>query len=172
MHTFSNSETPTVYEIVSLPKHKNVRLLEDNHELAARFAALGCSPKEFFRVDIGDIELDGWMIKPAGFDPTQKYPVIFFVYGEPWQSTVQNSWSGGDLWSRFLAQQGYVVMSVDPRGTATPRGHEWRKCVYGKIGILKTMLQPSPDSCRPTASWTLTASASGDGAAAARPLHT
>ena len=136
MHTFSNSETPTVYEIVTLPRHKTVRVLEDNHELAEKFAALELNPKEFFRVDIGEVVLDGWMIKPAGFDPSQKYPVIFYIYGEPWQSTVQNSWGGGDLWSRFLAQQGYVVMSVDPRGTATPRGHEWRKCVHGKIGIL------------------------------------
>lgn len=113
MHSFSNTETPTVYEIVTLPRHKSVRLLEDNHELAARFAALNPSPKEFFKVDIGDIVLDGWMIRPAGFDPAKKYPVIFYIYGEPWQSTVQNSWSGGDLWSRFLAQEGYVVMSID-----------------------------------------------------------
>ena len=136
MHTFSNSETPSVYEIVSLPKHKSVRVLEDNHELAARFTAVNPGPKEFFKVDIGDVVLDGWMIKPAGFDSTQKYPVIFYIYGEPWQSTVQNTWSGGDLWSRFLAQEGYIVMSIDPRGVATPRGRQWRKCVHGKIGIL------------------------------------
>ena len=136
MHTFSNSETPTVYEIVTLPGHKTVRTLEDNHELAERFAAVNPGAKEFFRVDIGDVVLDGWMIKPTGFDSTAKYPVIFYIYGEPWQSTVQNSWSGGDLWSRFLAQEGYIVMSIDPRGVATPRGREWRKCVYGKVGII------------------------------------
>ena len=136
MHTFSNSETPTVYEIVTLPGHKTVRTLEDNHELAERFAAVNPGAKEFFRVDIGDVVLDGWMIKPADFDSTAKYPVIFYIYGEPWQSTVQNSWSGGDLWSRFLAQEGYIVMSIDPRGVATPRGREWRKCVYGKVGII------------------------------------
>ena len=136
MHTFSNSETPTVYEIVTLPGHKTVRTLEDNHELAERFAAVNPGAKEFFRVDIGDVALDGWMIKPTGFDSTAKYPVIFYIYGEPWQSTVQNSWSGGDLWSRFLAQEGYIVMSIDPRGVATPRGRQWRKCVYGKVGII------------------------------------
>lgn len=136
MHTFSNSETPTVYEIVTLPGHKTVRTLEDNHELAERFAAVNPGAKEFFRVDIGDVALDGWMIKPADFDSTAKYPVIFYIYGEPWQSTVQNSWSGGDLWSRFLAQEGYIVMSIDPRGVATPRGRQWRKCVYGKVGII------------------------------------
>ena len=136
MHTFSNSETPTAYEIVTLPGHKTVRTLEDNHELAERFAAVNPGAKEFFRVDIGDVVLDGWMIKPTGFDSTAKYPVIFYIYGEPWQSTVQNSWSGGDLWSRFLAQEGYIVMSIDPRGVATPRGRQWRKCVYGKVGII------------------------------------
>ena len=136
MHTFSNSETPTTYEIVTLPGHKTVRSLEDNSALAGKFAALSCNPKEFIKVDIGDIVLDAWMIKPADFDPTKKYPVIFYIYGEPWQSTVQNSWSGGDLWSRFLAQEGFIVMSIDPRGVATPRGREWRKCVYGKVGII------------------------------------
>lgn len=136
IHTFSNSETPTRYELVSLPSHKTVRILEDNSALAEKYAALGLQEKEFFRVDIGYIELDAWMIKPSDFDPGKKYPVIFYIYGEPWNSTVQNSWSGGDLWSRFLAEQGYIVMSIDPRGTNTPRGREWRKCVYGKIGII------------------------------------
>lgn len=136
MHSFSNTETPTVYEIVTLPGHKSVRILEDNRGLADKFAALDLNPMEFFKVDIGDIVLDGWMIKPEGFDPEQKYPVIFYIYGEPWGSTVQNSWSGGNLWSRYLAQEGFVVMSIDPRGVNTPRGHEWRKCIYGKIGVL------------------------------------
>ena len=67
MHTFSNSETPTAYEIVTLPGHKTIRTLEDNHELADRFAAVNPGPKEFFKVDIGDVVLDGWMIKPADF---------------------------------------------------------------------------------------------------------
>ena len=66
MHTFSNSETPTVYEIVTLPRHKTVRVLEDNHELAAKFAALELNPKEFFRVDIGEVVLDGWISEISG----------------------------------------------------------------------------------------------------------
>lgn len=136
MHSFSSSETPTKYEIVTLPGHKTVRMLEDNSELAAKIADLKLNPKEFIKVDIGDIVLDAWMIKPSGFDSTKKYPVIFYIYGEPWSSTVQNSWSRGDLWSRYLAQEGYVVMSIDPRGVNTPRGREWRKCIYGKVGIL------------------------------------
>ncbi|HIZ86150.1 MAG TPA: S9 family peptidase [Candidatus Coprenecus stercoravium] len=136
MHTFSNSETPTVYEIITLPDHKTVRILEDNHELAWKFAAADPAPMEFFKVDIGDIILDGWMIRPPHFDSTAKYPVIFYIYGEPAGSTVQNAWLGGELWGRYLAQEGYVVMSIDVRGAKTPRGRQWRKSIHGKIGIL------------------------------------
>ncbi len=136
MHTFSNSETPNRYELISLPKHKSIRVLQDNAELAQRFAALGLSPKEFFRVDIGEVVLDGWMIKPRDFDSTKIYPVIYYIYGEPASPTVQNSWTRGEWWSRFLAEQGYIVMSIDPRGVTIPRGREWRKSIYGKVGDL------------------------------------
>ncbi len=136
MHTFSSSEVPNRHELISLPKHKSVRVLQDNAELAGRLAALEISPKEFFRVDIGDEILDGWMIKPSDFDSTKIYPVIYFVYGEPASSTVQNKWSRGEWWSRFLAEQGYIVVSIDPRGITIPRGREWRKSIYGKVGDL------------------------------------
>jgi len=110
--------------------------MEDNQTIKAKQARLGLSPKEFFRVDIGEEELDAWMIKPGNFDPSHKYPVIFFVYGEPAGSTVQDSWGGGDLWHQYLATQGYVIISVDNRGTAVPRGRAWRKSIYEQIGIL------------------------------------
>ncbi|MCK7530494.1 MAG: prolyl oligopeptidase family serine peptidase [Marinilabiliales bacterium] len=101
------------------------------------YTSLKISPKEFFTVDIGDsVILYCSMIKPYDFDPSKKYPVIFLVYGEPAGSTVQNSFGGGDLWHQFLAQQGYIIMSVDNRGTAMFRGREWRKCIYGQIGIM------------------------------------
>jgi dipeptidyl-peptidase-4 len=103
------------------------------------YGSLQISPKEFFTLDIGDGEtLWCSMIKPFDFDPGKKYPVIFHVYGEPASSTVQNSFGGGDLWHQFLAQQGYIIMSVDNRGTAMFRGREWRKSIYGQIGILAT----------------------------------
>jgi dipeptidyl-peptidase-4 len=78
------------------------------------------------------------MITPANFEPEKKYPIIFYVYGEPAGSTVQDAWQGGDLWHHYLAQQGYVVVSIDNRGTRTPRGRDWRKSIYGQIGILAT----------------------------------
>lgn len=138
IHTYENVSTPKQYELISLPNHKTIRMLEDNREAAEKWNALSLNPKEFITVDIGEVVLDAWMIKPPGFDPAKKYPVIFYVYGEPAGSTVQNNWSGGDLWHQYLAQQGYVVMSIDPRGTKTPRGRAWRKSIYEKIGIVAT----------------------------------
>jgi len=76
------------------------------------------------------------MIKPVDFDPNKKYPVIVYVYGEPAGATVQNKWDRYDLWHQYMAQHGYVVVSIDPRGTKTPRGREWRKSIYEKIGIV------------------------------------
>ena len=117
IHTFSNASTPNSIDLVSLPGHKSIRVLQNNDELKQKFAELKINMKEFFKVDIGDgIELYGWMIKPINFDPTKKYPVIFEIYGEPAGSTVQNAFEGGDLWHQFLAQQGYLIMSVDNRG--------------------------------------------------------
>ena len=136
IHTFNNAVTPPRISLVSLPTHRVTRLLEDNAASKQKFDQLGLNPKEFFKVDIGEVVLDAWMIKPIGFDPAKKYPVIFYVYGEPAGTTVQDSWGGGDLWHQYLAQLGYIVVSVDNRGTKVPRGAEFRKCIYRQIGIL------------------------------------
>lgn len=134
VHTFSNARTPSVIDMVSFPKHQSVRILEDNHEARERYASLGLNPKEFVKVTSGDLELDAWMIKPVNFDSTKKYPVIVEVYGEPASSTVQDVWGGGDLWNQYLANLGYIVVSIDNRGANAPRGREWRKCIYGEVG--------------------------------------
>jgi dipeptidyl-peptidase-4 len=136
IHTFNNTSTPDRISLVSLPQHQEIRVLEDNHELKKRIVGLGLQPKEFFKVDIGGVQLDAWMIKPADFDPSRKYPIIFYVYGEPAASTVQDNWEGGDLWHQYLSQKGYIVISVDNRGTKVPRGRAWRKSIYGQIGLL------------------------------------
>jgi dipeptidyl-peptidase-4 len=82
------------------------------------------------------------MIKPPDFDPNKRYPVLFYVYGEPAGQTVLDQWGGFNLmWHMMLAQQGYVVMSVDNRGTPAPRGRAWRKIVYRKIGIISSQDQ-------------------------------
>ena len=74
------------------------------------------------------------MIKPMNFDPSKKYPVIIEVYGEPASSTVQDVWGNGDTWNQYMANQGYIIISIDNRGANVPRGREWRKCIYGEVG--------------------------------------
>lgn len=141
IHTFQNTTTPPVYSLVSLPAHDKVRVLEENQELKAKHSKLGLNPKEFIKVDIGDVVLDAWMIKPKDFDSSKKYPLLAYVYGEPASSTVQDNWADGDLWHHYMAGLGYVVVSIDNRGTKTPRGREWRKSIYGQIGILASFDQ-------------------------------
>lgn len=138
VHTFSSFDTPPLSEIVSLPDHKRVKLLSDNEELKKKLDKLKKAPAEFFQVDIGDgTKLDGWCIKPPKLKKGRRYPLLFYVYGEPAGQTVLNRYMGRNyLWYLMLAQQGYVVMSVDNRGTPAPRGREWRKSIYRQVGIL------------------------------------
>lgn len=136
VHSFSNAQTPPVAEILSFPGHKAVRTLVTNERARAEYAALGLRPKQFLKVKSDTLQLDAWMILPADFDSTKKYPMIVDVYGEPANSTVQDVWGGGDLWHQYLAQLGYVVVSIDNRGAAAPRGRAWRKCIYGEVGTL------------------------------------
>ncbi len=134
VHTFSNAATPPYIEMVSLPSHKTLSVIADNAKAREQYRALGLNAKEFVKTASGDLELDAWMIKPVNFDPAKKYPVIIDVYGEPAGSTVQDVWQGGDFWHQYLANQGYIVVSIENRGAAAPRGREWRKCIYGEVG--------------------------------------
>ncbi|MGY3052987.1 dipeptidyl-peptidase-4 [Pedobacter sp. UYEF25] len=141
IYTYQNATTPPAISLVHLPDHKNIRSLEDNSALKDNYDALKLNPKEFVKVDIGDVKLDAWMIKPKNFDANKKYPILFYVYGEPAGSTVQDDWEGGALWDQYMANQGYIVMSIDNRGTKTPRGKAWRNSIYGQIGILASQDQ-------------------------------
>jgi len=137
-HTYSAFGTPPVIELVSLPDHRVVRTIVDNAKLRATVAAIKKRPSEFFRIDIGDgVELDGWCIKPPDFDAKKRYPLLVHVYGEPAGQTVLDQWGVGQyFWHLMLAQQGYIIVSVDNRGTPAPRGRAWRKSIYRQIGIL------------------------------------
>ena len=148
IHTYSSHNRVPLTDVVQLPQHKSVRTMFDNKELQERIAKLKPVEQEFFRVAVKDgnedegAELDGWMLKPPGFDPKKHYPVLFHVYGEPWGQTVLDAWSGGQMmWHKMLAQQGYVVMSVDNRGTPAPRGRAWRKSIYRRMGIRNSLDQ-------------------------------
>jgi dipeptidyl-peptidase-4 len=137
-HTWSTFGAPPMTELIRLPKGEVIRTLAANKGLHAKVEALKRRPAEFFKLDIGGgVQVDGWRILPPDFDPTKKYPLFIYVYGEPAGQTVQDNWGGsGYLWHLMLAQQGYIVASFDNRGTPAPRGRAWRKSIYRQIGIL------------------------------------
>ncbi len=139
-HISSQFASPPYTTLVSLPEHKQLRILEDNEKLRVAFEELKQPQMEFFRLKIeDDLLLDGWCIKPPYFNPQEKYPLLFHVYGEPAGQTVLDSWGRkAKLWHLMLAQHGYLVMSVDNRGTPAPRGRHWRKGVYRQVGIITT----------------------------------
>jgi dipeptidyl-peptidase-4 len=143
VHTWSRFGVPPTIELVRLPSHEVVRTLVDNAPLKARLATVPRGPAEFFRVDGGSgYPLDGWMIKPPAFDSTRKYPVLFYVYGEPADQTVRDAWEGPTyMWHLMLAQRGYIVVSIDNSGTASPRGRFFRKRIYGQVGVLASREQ-------------------------------
>jgi dipeptidyl-peptidase-4 len=126
--------------VISLPDHQVRRPLVENAGLHRAVGRLQRGKQEFVRVPIGDgVELDGHLMYPPDFDPSRKYPVLFHVYGEPAGQTVTDSWGGRNyLWHLMLTQQGYIVASVDNRGTPSLRGRAWRKSIYSKIGILNS----------------------------------
>jgi dipeptidyl-peptidase-4 len=134
-HTWSTFDKPLVTDLVDLPAHRSVRVLEDNAAAAARVKPLIPRPTEFHKLDIGGgVVMDSWMIKPRAFDPTKKYPVFVFVYGEPAGQTVLDDWRGGQGFSLFHR----AVASIDNRGTPAPKGAAWRKAVFGSLGPLST----------------------------------
>jgi dipeptidyl-peptidase-4 len=140
VRSYSSFGVPAKFEVVDLANKSTVRAMEDNAALQAKIGALKKAPHEFFRIDIGGgVTLDGWMIKPPDFDAGKKYPVLFFAYGEPAGQTVIDTWSGNDyFWYRMLANQGYIIASVDNRGTPAPRGRAWRKSIYKKNGVINS----------------------------------
>lgn len=140
IHNYSSFGNAPKFEIVNITNKTVARVMEDNAELQAKLDKLKKGPQEFFRIDIGEgVTLDGWMMKPPGFDPNKKYPVLFYVYGEPAGQTVIDLWDGFAYpWHLMLTQQGYIVVSVDNRGTPAPRGRAWRKSIYRKNGVINS----------------------------------
>ncbi len=142
-HTYSTFDHPPVTDLITLPEHQVVRTLETNGDLARKVKMLDPASTKFFQVTIdGGVKLDGWMIKPRDFDPEKKYPVLVYVYGEPAAVTVTDKWNDvKSLFHRAIANDGYIVVSFDNQGTPAPKGREWRKMVYGDIGVLSSAQQ-------------------------------
>lgn len=139
-HTFSSLDLPPVIDLVQIDGHRTVKLLEDNSDLQAKMDKLISHPTEFLTLDIGDgISMDAWMIKPHNFDASKKYPLFVYVYGEPYSQTVLNQWGAAQFdFHRVIADMGYLVISIDNRGTPAPKGAAWRRSVFGSLGPLST----------------------------------
>ena len=131
---FSNVNTRPQSDWVTLPDCKPIKAKPDSPKPEAT------SPKvEFFQVTTVDgVTMDGWMVKPKNFDPQKKYPVVFHVYTEPAGQTVKNSWGMGNanMYQGNMSEDGYFYISLDNRGTPAPKGREWRKSIYRKIGLI------------------------------------
>ena len=139
-HEWSDFDTPPVTELIELPGHRTIRTLEDNSELNEKVAEFPRQSTEFLQIKIGDgVEMDAWMIKPSDFDPEKKYPVLVYVYSEPHAQTVLDRWRNSSSdYHRAVAELGYVVVSMDSRGTPAPKGAAWRRAVFGSLGPLST----------------------------------
>ena len=122
---------------------RSIRTLVDNARLRARVAGLrraaGRMADRSRRPTAS--KMPGVLLKPADFDSTRKYPLLFFVYGGPGNAEVEDQWGGYYLWHTMLTQKGYLVAIVDNRGTPAPLGRAWRKAIYGQLGVLETQDQ-------------------------------
>jgi len=138
---FSDANTPAVYTVYK-PNGKVIRTIEDNQALRKTIEDYNFSKKEFFTFTTTEgVELHGWKILPPDFDPDKKYPVLMDVYGGPGYQTVTNFYSHGDFtWYQMLAQKGYIIASVDNRGTGA-RGQEFKKMTYLQLGKYETIDQ-------------------------------
>lgn len=139
-HTSSTFDTPPVTTLVEMSDHRVIRMLEDNADLRRKAEALTANPTEFLKLEIGDgVSMDAWLMKPSNFDPSKKYPVFVYVYGEPHAQTVLDGWATvHDQFHRTVADLGYLVISIDNRGTPAPKGAAWRRSVFGSLGPLST----------------------------------
>ncbi|MDE7110659.1 MAG: S9 family peptidase [Muribaculaceae bacterium] len=132
----SSSSVPPVFSLIAAGKEKKLRVLQDNADYAARFAA--APRKEFFTVGSAGETLNGWMIKPTDFSETRKYPVIMTQYSGPGSQEVTNRWTMD--WAWYAATQGFIVVCVDGRGTGA-RGRKFEQIVYKNLGHYETIDQ-------------------------------
>jgi len=138
IQTSSDANTPPKVTLHN-SSGKEIRVLESNERLRNELTKYDLQAKTFFQftTERGD-ELNGFMIQPPNFDPTQKYPVLLNIYGGPGSNTVKNAWGGHSfIWQQLMAQEGYLVVSVDPRGTMY-RGREFGHSTYLQLGKLET----------------------------------
>ncbi|UBZ09267.1 S9 family peptidase [Leeuwenhoekiella palythoae] len=134
INSFSDAETPYVFTLNDAEDGDVVRKIKDNQALKDQFADYVISEKEFFTLPVNGEELNAYMIKPKDFDPNKKYPVFMTQYSGPGSQSVANSWSAGNgYWFQMLAQEGYIIVCVDPRGTGL-KGRDFKKMTQKELG--------------------------------------
>jgi dipeptidyl-peptidase-4 len=134
INAFSNVETPPVYTLHKAADGELVKELKHNRGLLEKLNAYDLGPKEFSTIPVGGHDLNMWMIKPADFDPSRKYPLLMFQYSGPGSQQVANRWHGGnDYWHQMLASEGYIVACVDGRGTGQ-KGRDFKKMTQLELG--------------------------------------
>jgi dipeptidyl-peptidase-4 len=139
LETFSGFGKPPVIRLVRLPGHEVIRTLVDNAALRNHLTTLRRGSYEFFSIPTENgARMPAVLMKPADFDSTRKYPLLMHVYGGPGSTTVNDAWGSYYLWHLMLTQKGYLVASVDNHGTPAPLGREWRKAIYGQLGVVET----------------------------------
>ncbi len=136
-HKFSNHYTKNASEFISVT---NQKALYEGESIESRLKTFEeKATTEFFTLKTADgIEMDGWMVKPTNFDPKKKYPVVFYVYSEPAMTTVNDRYNVSRNWwyKGNMAEDGYIYISLDNRGTPAHKGRVWRKSIYRKIGLV------------------------------------
>jgi dipeptidyl-peptidase-4 len=133
-HSFSNHYTKNSKEFIAVASHK---ALTEKESIVKNLKSLEEKPTtDFFTITTEDnVTMDAWMVKPTNFDPNKKYPVLFYVYTEPAGTTVTDTYNvSRGMYNGSLADDGYIYISVDNRGTPAPKGREWRKSIYRDIG--------------------------------------
>jgi len=140
IQSFSSVDQIPKVNMIRLIDHKILTKLVENKKLEKVISNLNLGEVEFFKITTEQgIKMDGYMIKPPSFDPSKKYPVLFYVYGEPWGQTALNRWPR--IWHQMLAQKGIVVITMDNRGTPCLKGRDWRKSIYRKVGVINSLDQ-------------------------------
>jgi dipeptidyl-peptidase 4 len=135
--TYSNASTPPVFTLCN-NKGKELDVLEDNQQLKNTIQSYHFVQKEFVQFQGAEKPLNGWILKPSDFDSTKQYPVYMTVYGGPGSNMVADEWGGADFaYHQLLVQKGYIVVSVDPRGTMY-QGAAFKKSTYLQLGKLET----------------------------------
>lgn len=137
MNYYSNANEPYTISVHD-SKGTQMSVLKDNSALKARLKEYKIAPKEFIQIQGSTEMLNAFIIKPLDFDPSKKYPIYFNVYNGPGSNMVEDSWGGSNfLYHQLLAQKGYIVISVDTRGTMY-RGTKFKKSTYLQLGKLET----------------------------------